>query len=183
MQHSEIYRSTCIFQSIMLYSFPTAMTIIQTLIGIWFSPWSKGGDNMYLIEHKKGYLCGVANREGETYADWRTPYIDRSGLLMIYESNSHPGKHAFVFFTAPASGFPGHYLKTSPGDLETEDGNIIKLTTGNSIYRFRQDDSCIPSEDMKLLLADMYEEFGPSNSIRQVMEKELSLNAGHEPES
>ncbi|RHS39241.1 hypothetical protein [Clostridium sp. AF02-29] len=138
---------------------------------------------MYLIEHKKGYLCGVANREGETYADWRTPYIDRSGLLMIYESNSHPGKHAFVFFTAPASGFPGHYLKTSPGDLETEDGNIIKLTTGNSIYRFRQDDSCIPSEDMKLLLADMYEEFGPSNSIRQVMEKELSLNAGHEPES
>ena len=74
-------------------------------------------------------------------------------------------------------------MKTSPGDLETEDGGIIKLTTRNSIYRFRQDDSCIPNEDMKLLLADMYEEFGPSNSIRQVMEKELSLNTGHEPES
>ena len=64
-------------------------------------------------------------------------------------------------------------MKTSPGDLETEDGGIIKLTTRNSIYRFRQDDSCIPNEDMKLLLADMYEEFGSSNSIRQVMEKEL----------
>ena len=115
--------------------------------------------------------------------DWRAPYIDRSGLLMIYESNSRPGKFVFVFFTAPASGFPGQYLKTSLGDLETEDGGIIKLTTRNSIYRFGQDDSCIPNEDMKLLLADMYEEFGPSNSIRQVMEKELSLNTGHEPES
>ena len=138
---------------------------------------------MHLIEHKKGYLCGAGNREGETYMDWRAPYIDRSGLLMIYESNSRPGKFVFVFFTAPASGFPGQYLKTSLGDLETEDGGIIKLTTRNSIYRFRQDDFCISSEDMKLLLADMYEEFGPSNSIRQVMEKELSLNTGHEPES
>lgn len=152
-------------------------------ISVWFGPWGKGGDNMRLIEHKKGYLYGAANREGESYTDWRAPYIDRSGLLMIYESNSRPGKFVFVFFTAPASGFPGQYLKTSPGDLETEDGGIIKLTTRNSIYRFRQDDSCIPNEDMKLLLADMYEEFGPSNSIRQVMEKELSLNTGHEPES
>lgn len=83
----------------------------------------------------------------------------------------------------PPSGFPGKYLKTSPGDLETEDDGIIRLTTGNSIYRFRQDDSCIPVEDMKLLLADMYEEFGPSNSIRQVVEKEMSLNAGHESKS
>lgn len=138
---------------------------------------------MHLIEHKKGYLCGAANREGESYTDWRAPYIDRSGLLMIYESNSQPGKHAFVFFTALASGFPGQYLKTSPGDLEAEDDGVIKLTTRNSIYRFRQDDSCISSEDMKLLLADMYEEFGPSNSIRQVIEKEMSLNTGHEPES
>ena len=46
---------------------------------------------MHLIEHKKGYLCGAGNREGETYMDWRAPYIDRSGLLMIYESNSRPG--------------------------------------------------------------------------------------------
>ena len=74
---------------------------------------------MRLIEHKKGYLYGAANREGESYTDWRAPYIDRSGLLMIYESNSRPGKFVFVFFTAPASGFAGHYLKTSPGDLET----------------------------------------------------------------
>ena len=128
---------------------------------------------MRLIEHKKGYLYGAANREGESYTDWRAPYIDRSGLLMIYESNSRPGKFVFVFFTAPASGFAGHYLKTSPGDLETEDDGIIKLTTGNSIYRFGQDDSCIHGEEMKLLLWDIYEEFGPSNSIRQVMEKEL----------
>ncbi len=138
---------------------------------------------MRLIEYKKGYLYGAANREGESYTDWRAPYIDRSGLLMIYESNSRPGKFVFVFFTAPASGFAGHYLKTSPGDLETEDDGIIKLTTGNSIYRFGQDDSCIPGEEMKLLLWDIYEEFGPSNSIRQVMEKELSLDAGHESEA
>ena len=46
---------------------------------------------MRLIEHKKGYLYGAANREGESYTDWRAPYIDRSGLLMIYESNSRPG--------------------------------------------------------------------------------------------
>lgn len=138
---------------------------------------------MHLIEHKKGYLCGAANREGESYTDWRAPYIDRSGLLMIYESNSRSGKYAFVFLHSSGKRFPGQYLKTSPGDLEAKDDGIIKLTTGNSIYRFRQDDSCIPNEDMKLLLADMYEEFGPSNSIRQVMEKELSLNTGHEPES
>ena len=138
---------------------------------------------MRLIEHKKGYLCGAANREGESYTDWRAPYIDRSGLLMIYESNSRSGKYAFVFLHSSGKRFPGQYLKTSPGDLEAKDDGIIKLTTGNSIYRFRQDDSCIPNEDMKLLLADMYEEFGPSNSIRQVMEKELSLNTGHEPES
>ena len=37
---------------------------------------------MRLIEHKKGYLYGAANREGESYTDWRAPYIDRSGLLM-----------------------------------------------------------------------------------------------------
>lgn len=138
---------------------------------------------MRLIEHKKGYLYGAANREGESYTDWRAPYIDRSGLLMIYESNSRSGKYAFVFLHSSGKRFPGQYLKTSPGDLEAKDDGIIKLTTGNSIYRFRQDDSCIPNEDMKLLLADMYEEFGPSNSIRQVMEKELSLNTGHEPES
>ncbi|RHV88022.1 hypothetical protein DXA97_07495 [Clostridium sp. OF09-36] len=67
--------------------------------------------------------------------------------------------------------------------MEAEDDGIIKLTTRNSIYRFRQDDFCISSEDMKLLLADMYEEFGPSNSIRQVIEREMSLGTGHEPES
>lgn len=37
---------------------------------------------MHLIEHKKGYLCGAANREGESYTDWRAPYIDRSGLRL-----------------------------------------------------------------------------------------------------
>lgn len=52
---------------------------------------------MHLIEHKKGYLCGAANREGESYTDWRAPYIDRSGLLMIYESNSRSGNHVFRF--------------------------------------------------------------------------------------
>lgn len=96
---------------------------------------------MHLIEHKKGYLCGAANREGESYTDWRAPYIDRSGLLMIYESNSLSGKYAFVFLHSSGKRFPGQYLKTSPGDLEAEDDGIIKLTTGNSIYRFRQDDS------------------------------------------
>ena len=52
----------------------------------------------------------------------------------------------------------------------------VSLSLGTSL-------PIIPNEDMKLLMADMYEEFGPSNSIRQVMEKELSLNTGHEPES
>ena len=96
---------------------------------------------MRLIEYKKGYLYGAANREGESYTDWRAPYIDRSGLLMIYESNSRSGKYAFVFLHSSGKRFPGQYLKTSPGDLEAEDDGIIKLTTGNSIYRFRQDDS------------------------------------------
>lgn len=138
---------------------------------------------MHWVEYKKGYLCGAADREGQTYTDWRAPYIDRSGLLMIYESDSRPGKYVFIFFTAPSSGFSWQYLETSRGDLEAEDNGIIKLTTENSIYRFRKDDSCIPSEDIKLLLLDMYEEFGPSNSIRQVMDKEFSSNIGHELES
>lgn len=76
---------------------------------------------MHLIEHKKGYLCGAANREGESYTDWRAPYIDRSGLLMIYESNSRSGKYAFVFLHSSGKRFPGQYLKTSPGDLEAKD--------------------------------------------------------------
>ena len=62
---------------------------------------------MHLIEHKKGYLCGAANREGESYTDWRAPYIDRSGLLMIYESNSRSGKYAFVFLHSSGKRFPG----------------------------------------------------------------------------
>lgn len=83
---------------------------------------------MRLIEHKKGYLYGAANREGESYTDWRAPYIDRSGLLMIYESNSRPGKFVFVFFTAPASGFAGHYLKTSPREpSEGDTGNRLSI--------------------------------------------------------
>ena len=64
---------------------------------------------MHLIEHKKGYLCGAANREGESYTDWRAPYIDRSGLLMIYESNSRSGKyaHQLVVFIVIGPGGPG----------------------------------------------------------------------------
>lgn len=90
------------------------MEIIQTLSVSGLASGAKE-EIMHLIEHKKGYLCGASDREGRAYKDWRAPYIDCSGLLMIYESNSRPGKHAFVFFTAPAQRLPGKIFENIAG--------------------------------------------------------------------
>lgn len=138
---------------------------------------------MHLAEYKKGYFRGASDKYGQTYTDWRAPYIDRSGLLMIYASDSRPGKYMFFFFTAPASGFAGHYLKTTVGEIETEENDIIKLTTKNSIYRFEPDDSCMFGEELKMLLCDITDEFGASVDIRQIILQEWMSNISDEKKS
>ena len=38
------------------------------------------------------------HRDGKPYKDWQEYYVDQSGLIMIFQSDSKPGKYAVYFF-------------------------------------------------------------------------------------
>ena len=53
---------------------------------------------MHLEETYTGFMRVASNRAGKPYKDWREHYIDQAGLILIFQSDSRPGKYAVYFF-------------------------------------------------------------------------------------
>ena len=64
-------------------------------------------------------------------------YVGKDGLFLYYASDTAPGKGYVFFFTARPS---GKYLRTARGVVDI-DGDEIIVTTKNSRYHFKMDDS------------------------------------------
>ena len=59
----------------------------------------KRGDGiMHLEETYTGFMRVASNRAGKPYKDWREHYVDQAGIILIFQSDSRPGKYAVYFF-------------------------------------------------------------------------------------
>ena len=106
---------------------------------------------MHLDQSALGILRKAEDKNGRKYMDWRIPYMDQLGLIMVYKSDSRYEKYMIYFFTSPASKCPGKYLHTTYGSIQVEDGSLT-IRTKNSVYEFELDASCVSKADMILLL-------------------------------
>ena len=70
---------------------------------------------MHLEETYTGIMRVASNRDGKPYKDWREYYVDQSGLIMIFQSDSKPGKYA-VYFFLPSD----EYMHSSCGKLQIQ---------------------------------------------------------------
>lgn len=70
---------------------------------------------MHLDQSALGILRKAEDKNGRKYMDWRIPYMDQLGLIMVYKSDSRYEKYMIYFFTSPASKCPGKYLHTTYG--------------------------------------------------------------------
>ena len=74
---------------------------------------------MHLDQSALGILRKAEDKNGRKYMDWRIPYMDQLGLIMVYKSDSRYEKYMIYFFTSPASKCPGKYpaynLRKYPG--------------------------------------------------------------------
>ena len=113
---------------------------------------------MHLDQSALGILRKAEDKCGRKYMDWRIPYMDQLGLIMVYKSDSRYEKYLVYFFTSPASDCPGKYLHTTYGSIQVEDG-LLTIRTKNSVYEFELDASCISKADMILLLHTVNEYF------------------------
>ena len=92
---------------------------------------------MHLEETYTGIMRVASNRDGKPYKDWREYYVDQSGLIMIFQSGSKPGKYAVYFFL-----LSDEYMHSSCGKLQIQDGKI-RIETERSIYEFEEDQKCL----------------------------------------
>ena len=120
---------------------------------------------MHLDQSALGILRKAEDKNGRKYMDWRIPYMDQPGLIMVYKSDSRYEKYQVYFFTSPASDCPGKYLHTTYGSIQVEDGSLT-IRTKNSVYEFELDASCVSEVDMILLLHTVNEYF---RDVRQTM--------------
>ena len=105
-----------------------------------------------------GILRKAEDKNGRKYMDWRIPYMDQLGLIMVYKSDSRYEKYMIYFFTSTANKCPGKYLHTTYGSIQVEDGSLT-IRTKNSVYEFELDASCVSEVDMILLLRTVNEYF------------------------
>ncbi len=83
---------------------------------------------MHLDQSALGILRKAEDKNGRKYMDWRIPYMDQPGLIMVYKSDSRYEKYMIYFFTSPASDCPGKYLHTTYGSIQVEDGSLTIRT-------------------------------------------------------
>ena len=88
---------------------------------------------MHLDQSALGILRKAEDKNGRKYMDWRIPYMDQPGLIMVYKSDSRYEKYMIYFFTSPASKCHGKYLHTTYGSIQVEDGSLT-IRTKNSVY-------------------------------------------------
>ena len=86
------------------------------------------------------------------YTDWHSDHLFHPGLILIYESNRHPGKYyAYLFPSAPHEEYQP-YLRTSLGDMSRDDSSVT-ITTAHSLYQFTPGDfDLTPLEKKELIL-------------------------------
>ena len=58
---------------------------------------------MHLDQSALGILRKAEDKNGRKYMDWRIPYMDQPGLIMVYKSGSRYEKYMIYFFISPAS--------------------------------------------------------------------------------
>lgn len=115
-----------------------------------------------------GILRKAEDKNGRKYMDWRIPYMDQLGLIMVYKSDSRYEKYMIYFFTSPANKCPGKYLHTTYGSIQVEDGSLT-IRTKNSVYEFELDAHAVSEVDMILLLRTVNEYFRDEWLVRQTM--------------
>lgn len=52
---------------------------------------------MHLDQSALGILRKTEDKNGRKYMDWRIPYMDQSGLIMVYKSDSRYEKYQVYF--------------------------------------------------------------------------------------
>ena len=77
---------------------------------------------MHLEETYTGIMRVASNRDGKPYKDWREYYVDQSGLIMIFQSDSKPGKYA-VYFFLPSD----EYMHSSCGKLQIQGMQAVAI--------------------------------------------------------
>ena len=109
---------------------------------------------MHLEETYTGIMRVASNRDGKPYKDWREYYVDQSGLIMIFQSDSKPGKYAVYFFL-----LSDEYMHSSCGKLQIQDGKI-RIETERSIYEFEEDQKCLTMAEGLIALDNVKLYFG-----------------------
>ena len=95
-----------------------------------------------------GTMQIASNRNGIAYRDWRRDFVDKRGLIQIYQLVDRPGQYVVYFYLTC-----GEFMHTSFGTLQMDDKEI-KMETKNSIYEFKIDPESTPEEFYPMLAAN-----------------------------
>lgn len=95
-----------------------------------------------------GTMQIASNRNGIAYEDWRRDFVDKRGLIQIYQLVDRPEQYVIYFYLTG-----GKLMHTSFGNLQMDDKKI-KMETKNSIYEFAVDPESIPEEFYSMLVAN-----------------------------
>ncbi len=89
-----------------------------------------------LIKRAFGRFVNCVDRNtGRPYTDWRAEYYGCNGIIKLGESeHKHPGWR-FVYFYPYVEGAKQPWFNTPTAEYQ-EDGNMITLTSQNSIWTF-----------------------------------------------
>ncbi len=113
---------------------------------------------MHVKKSVVGILRKAEDKYGNEYEDWRSPYINQPGLLLVCQSDSQPEKYSIYFFTSLLCDCPGNWLHTTRGSIK-EECDALTIRTKNSVYEFELDPGCVSPEEMPLLLLDVEAHF------------------------
>lgn len=95
-----------------------------------------------------GTMQIASNRNGIAYEDWRRDFVDKRGLIQIYQLVDRPEQYVIYFYLTC-----GKFMHTSFGNLQMDDKEI-KMETKNSIYGFAVDPENTPEEFYPMLAAN-----------------------------
>ncbi len=74
---------------------------------------------MHLDQSALGILRKAEDKNSRKYMDWRMPYMDQPGLIMVYKSDSRYEKYMIYFFHKSGKRLSGqisaHNLRKYPG--------------------------------------------------------------------
>lgn len=83
---------------------------------------------MHIEKSVVGILRKAEDKYGNHYEDWREPYINQPGLILVCQSDSQPEKYSIYFFTGLLCDCPGNWLHTTRGSIK-EEGDVLTIRT------------------------------------------------------